>query len=78
MQITFHESPNHISRLRLVTKLSRFNMKKIKFSLQSVNIVTVIISLYFNETIFAYIALAKNCWKIKLREFKSDQKHFAK
>ena len=27
---------------------------------------------------FAYIAHAKNCLEIKLREFKSDQKYFVK
>ena len=27
---------------------------------------------------FIYIALAKHCWVIKLGEFKSDQKYFAR
>ena len=55
---------------------------KIRFSLQSVTILTVLISLYCNETsqlnCFVYIALAKNRWEINLEEFKSDQKYFAK
>ena len=46
------------------------------------------LSLYFNETktklnIFLflqhiYIAFVKHCWEIKLGEFKSDQKYFAR
>ena len=48
-----------------------------------VTVLTVITSVYFNKTekrlkSFIYIALAKLCWAIKLGEFKSDQKYFAR
>ena len=51
--------------------------------LWSVNVLIVIISLYFNETkaksnCFNYIWLSKHCLVIKLGEFKNDQKYFAR
>ena len=60
-------------------------MEKIKFLIKkSYCFFTGIISLYFNElkkntlNYSIYIALAKHCWVIKLREFKRDQKYFAR
>ena len=58
-------------------------MKKNKEKNVSFTVLTVITSLYFNETkkkinYFIYIALAKHYSVIKLGEFKSDQKYFAR
>ena len=58
MQISFDESLKHISQLRRENEvstsffflLSRLFMKKKKFSLQSVTVLSVKISLYCNET----------------------------
>ena len=57
-------------------------MNKKQFSLQSITDLTVLNPLYCEETssldCFAYIALGKSPWKIKLGEYVSDQKYFAK
>ena len=57
-------------------------MNKKQFSLQSITDLTVLNPLYCKETssldCFAYIALGKSPWKIKLGEYISDQKYFAK
>ena len=65
----------------LLIAFKTFNKKnKIKFP--SDTVLTVRISLYFNETkkiinCVIYIALAKHSWLIKLGECKRDQKYFA-
>ena len=58
------------------------DLKKIKFRIQIVNVLNVIMSLYCNETsylnCFVYITLPKGYLEINLGEVKSDKKNFAK
>ena len=58
-------------------------MEKIKSLIQTVTVLTVIISLHFKETkkkinCIIYIVIGKYCRVIKWGEFKSDQKYFAR
>ena len=63
------------------TYYSYFLERKISFNLKSGIVITVTIVLHYKETnatILFILLLQKSSWKIKLREFKSNQKSFTK
>ena len=54
--------------------------QKKNFSWKSLIVITVVISLHYketNKTVLVILLLLKSSWKIKLGEFKNNQKYFA-
>ena len=78
--IVFLDQKNKTKLVPAFILLCVIFMKKMKSSLQNGILITLIIFMNFNKTneLVLYNTLAKNRWKIKSEELKSDHKHFAK